>query len=177
MSLPYFASAAEHERLAWLGGGVMSVLLDRAHTDGQLSLFRSAPAAGSASPVHVHPDEDEIVVLLSGSAVFWVGERRFELDAGGVAMLPRAVPHTYRITSETADLLALSTPGGGENFFRAAGWDLSQPVPEGWTIGPAELAAAAAANGQRVLGPPLSLQDQVIPAALLEAVREGRPAG
>jgi hypothetical protein len=63
-------------------------------------------------------------------------------------------------------MLAVCTPAGTENFFRAAGWDLSRPKPDGWEITPATMAAAAAATGQTILGPPLTA-GQMIPAAYL----------
>jgi hypothetical protein len=122
--------------------------------------------AGSASPVHVHDSEDEIVVLVRGSGIFWVGDQRWELAEGGVAFMPRRVPHAYRFTSPTVDMLAVCAPAGAEAFFRAAGWDLSRPRPDGWEITPATLAAAAAATGQTILGPPLTA-DQMIPHAYL----------
>ena len=171
MSVPYLAQAAEHEQLQWLGGGIMQILLDRDKTGGQLTMVRSAAEGGSASPVHVHAGEDEIVVLLQGSGIFWAGDQRWELSEGGVAFLPRNVPHAYRLTSPTADMLAVATPAGFEDFVRAAGWDLSRPKPDGWDITPASMAAAAAATGQTILGPPLAA-DQMIPHAYLT----GQPA-
>jgi quercetin dioxygenase-like cupin family protein len=170
MSVPYLAQAAEHEQLEWLGGGVMRILLDGKKTGGQLAMVRSDAAGGSASPVHVHASEDEIVVLLRGSGIFWVGEHRYELSEGGVAFLPRNIPHAYRFISETVDMLAVCTPAGTEEFFRAAGWDLSRPKPDGWEITPASMAAAAQATGQTILGPPLAA-DQMIPRALLRTGR------
>jgi quercetin dioxygenase-like cupin family protein len=166
LTVPYLAQAAAQEQLQWLGGGVMRIMLDGAKTGGQLTMLRSAPAGGSASPVHVHASEDEIVVLLRGSGIFWVGDERFELSEGGVAFLPRSIPHAYRFTTETVDMLAVCTPAGTEDFFRAAGWDLSRPKPDGWEITPASMAAAAKATGQRILGPPLAA-DQMIPASFL----------
>jgi quercetin dioxygenase-like cupin family protein len=171
MSIPYLAEAAEHEQLEWLGGGVMRIMLDGAKTDGQLTMLRSAAQGGSASPVHVHASEDEIVVLLRGSGIFWVGDQRLELSEGGVAFLPRNVPHAYRFTSPTIDMLAVCTPAGTEDFFRAAGWDRSRPRPDGWAITPASMGAAAAATGQTILGPPLAA-DQMIP----DAYRTGQQA-
>jgi quercetin dioxygenase-like cupin family protein len=106
MSIPYLAQAADHEQLEWLGGGVMRILLDGKKTGGQLTMLRSAAAGGSASPVHVHAGEDEIVVLLQGSGIFWAGEHRSELSEGGVAFLPRNIPHAYRFTSQAVDMLA-----------------------------------------------------------------------
>lgn len=167
MSAPYLSEANDLERLEWLGGGVMSVLLDAQKTDGEVTILRSAAPGGAASPVHVHANDDEIVVLLHGSGIFWAGEHRYELTDGGVAFLPRGVPHAYRLTSDTVDMLAVCLPSGVEHFFRAAGWDLSRPKPEGWVITPASMAAAAAATGQTILGPPLAADD-MIPAAQLE---------
>jgi len=62
-------------------------------------------------------------------------------------------------------MLAIRRPAGTEEFFRVAGWDLSRPVPDGWEITPAIMAAAAAA-GETILGPPLAA-DQMIPPAYL----------
>jgi hypothetical protein len=47
MSLPYIAQAADHQRLEWIGGGVMNVLLDAEATDGQLVVLRSRLTGGS----------------------------------------------------------------------------------------------------------------------------------
>ena len=166
MSVPYLAQAADHQQLEWLGGGIMRVLLDGSKTDGELAMVRTAAAGGSASPVHVHTNEDEIFVLLRGSGIFWVGEHRHELSEGGVVYLPRHIPHAYRLTSDTMDVLAISTPAGIEDFFRAAGWDLSRAKPDGWEVTQARMAEAAAATGQTILGPPLNA-DQMIPDAYL----------
>ncbi len=160
MATPYAAAAADHQSLEWLGGGTMQVLLDGEHTDGQLAMFRSAAPAGAASPAHVHTREDEVFVLLRGSAIFWVGNQRHELGEGGVAFLPRGIPHSYRITADT-DLLALSTPSGLENFFRGAGHDVRTPRPAGWAVTPETMGKAAAANGQIILGPPLGPDDEL----------------
>lgn len=154
MSLPYLAQAGEHQRLEWLDGGVMSVLLDGKATGGQLTMVRSRLAPGAASPVHVHRNEDELFLLLDGHGIFWYGEERYELGAGGVIFLPRNVPHAYRFTSDTVDLLTICTPSGIEDFFRLAGHDLSVPKPDGWALTPPVLAAAAARTGQEILGPP-----------------------
>ena len=63
-------------------------------------------------------------------------------------------------------MLAVCTPAGTEDFFRAAGWDLSRPRPDGWETPPASMAAAAAATGQTILGPPLTA-DEMIPDTYL----------
>jgi hypothetical protein len=66
-------------------------------------------------------------------------------------------------------MLAVCSPAGTEKFFRAAGWDLSRPKPDGWQITPTAMAAAAA-TGQTVLRPPLAA-DEMIPEAFLTGHR------
>ncbi len=169
MTVGFVNRAGTGQRIAWLGGSVHRILLDGDATDGRLMAARSTMRGGSASPVHVHQVEDETVFVLSGSLVAWVGDQRFELGPGDTAFLPRLVPHTYAITSPEAELLSVCNPAGLESFFREAGWDLAQPMPDGWTVDMQALARASAATGQRVLGPPLA-PDDTMPAELL-----GRP--
>jgi quercetin dioxygenase-like cupin family protein len=149
------------QEIAWLGGSVHRVVLDGAATGGRSALFRSTMRAGTASPVHIHDHDDETVVLLSGSGVFWAGDQRWELEAGDTAFLPRGLPHTYAITSDAAELLTICNPAGMEEFFRAAGWDLARPLPDGWSVDRELLGRAGVAAGQRVLGPPLTPGDEM----------------
>lgn len=159
MTFAYIARAGEQQRLAWIGGSVHHITLDAAATDGRLSAIRSTMRNGTASPVHVHEHEDETVFLLSGTGVFWAGDKRWELRSGDTAFLPRGLPHTYLFTSETAELLTVCNPAGMEELFRAAGWDLARPQPEDWAVDLKVLAEAGAAAGQTVLGPPLRADD------------------
>lgn len=76
------------------------------------------------------------------------------------------MPHTYAFTSDTVDMLSVCDPAGMEDFFRAAGWDLTDPRPENWAVDLARLQAAAEATGQRVLGPPLA-PDEAMPVRYL----------
>jgi quercetin dioxygenase-like cupin family protein len=161
VSLPYLAAAADHQQLEWIGGAVMSVLFDGAVTDGQLTMLRTHLPGGAASPVHVHSAEDEMFVLLKGEGIFWAGQQRREVSAGGVVFLPRNLPHAYHFVSDEVDLLTLAVPSGIEDFFRMAGRDLAEPKPEGWQLTPASLAAAAAEFGQRIIGPPLGAADEM----------------
>jgi hypothetical protein len=48
-----------------------------------------------------------------------------------------------------------------EEFFRAAGWDLSNPQPEEWAVDMDTLRVAAESCGQHVLGPPLRPGDEM----------------
>ena len=88
----------------------------------------------------------------------WVGDQRAQLLPGGIGFLPREVPHAFRFDTESRALI-LSTPAGQENFFRAAGWDISQHIPEDWQIPLDVLAQEAERNGTTIIGPPHGLDD------------------
>ena len=150
----YFASSGEHQKLAWIGGSILEVLVDSAVSDGQVLIMRSDTARGNAVPVHVHQREDEIFLLLSGALTVWAGDQRRELAEGAVAVLPKGVPHTYFVTSQTAAILEVIAPGGLEQAFREAGWDLRTAPPDGWACTPDMVAAAMAKVGCTILGPP-----------------------
>ncbi|MFD8815069.1 cupin domain-containing protein [Streptomyces sp. NPDC059627] len=152
--MAYLAQPEQQQKLEWLDGGIFSVLLDGAATDGRLTVGRFSVAKGEAPPYHLHTREDEVFLLLSGTALVWSDDQEMELSEGGIVYLPRNVPHGYRITSETADLLMICTPAGIEGMFRYAGRDLSTPRPDGFEIAPGVLAEAADRYGQVVLGPP-----------------------
>ena len=104
-------------------------------------------------------------IALSGSGIYWVGEHRYELSAGGVVVVPRGVPMAHRITSD-AETLAITTPGGLETFFRLVGRDVSQPRPDGWQFSYELMGQAADATGQTVLAAPLEA-DEMIPEPVL----------
>lgn len=156
---PYVRQAGEHQRLAYTGGGELAVILDAAITGGQLTVIETHGRRGDASPIHVHGRDDEAFLLLDGEMTVWVGDQRHKLLPGGIAFLPRDIPHAVRcdIASRT---LVLSTPAGfQETVFRAAGWDLSQPLPPGWQPTPEALRRAAEEAGVTLIGPPHGLED------------------
>jgi quercetin dioxygenase-like cupin family protein len=154
MTATYLAQADDHQVLEWVGDSTLAILLDAASTAGQLTLARVISPQGAAAPYHVHANEDEMFFMISGSALLWSGEEQHELHEGGIAFLPRDIPHCYRITSDRADFLLLATPGGMEGMFRKAGRDLSQPRPDDFEMSPATMAEALAEFGQKIVGPP-----------------------
>ncbi len=154
MTMAYLAQPDQQQTLEWLDGSTFSVLLDSQATNGQLTVGRFAVSKGEAPPFHLHTREDEIFMLINGTALLWLGEEQMELSEGGIVYLPKNIPHGYRITSNTADLLMIATPAGIEEMFRHAGRDVTSPRPEGFAITPDKLAEAAERYGQVILGPP-----------------------
>jgi quercetin dioxygenase-like cupin family protein len=154
MSMAYLAQPEQQQQLEWLEGGTLAILLDGKATDGQLMIGRFDVSEGEAPPYHKHTREDEVFMLIKGTALVWVDDQEMELAEGGIMFLSKNIPHAYRITSKTADLLMINTPAGIEGMFRYSGRDRATPRPEGFEIPPSRLVEGADKFGQVILGPP-----------------------
>jgi mannose-6-phosphate isomerase-like protein (cupin superfamily) len=135
-----------------------TIIKVRAHdTAGAYGLVESWAPAGTGTPLHVHRREDEAFYILSGTLRVRCGEEEFSAGPGAYALLPRDVPHAFRVEGdEPAHLLTLISPGSGEGFFAAAGEpadgpDLPPPAPPDIQ----RLRRAAAPFGIEILGPPM----------------------
>lgn len=132
----------------------MSILLDGEATDGQLMAARFDASEGAASPYHLHTREDEVFIVISGTARLWCGDDEMEAPEGGLVFLPRHVPHAYRVASAAADLLIICTPAGGEGLYRYVSRDRATPRPDGFEITAERLADGARLIGSVIVGPP-----------------------
>lgn len=102
------------EPVVWMGGRYS----DSAGTFGS---FLSWAEAGSGPPLHVHEGEDEAIHIIEGAADFWLDGQTTRVEAGQGILLPRGVPHTFRVTADSpARMLTALVPGGFEGFFQAA---------------------------------------------------------
>ena len=154
-SLP--AVVRDHAEELWWYGGRISIKLTGAQTGGRLGMWVWDGVLGAASPLHVHHREEEYFFVAEGEARLFVGDERIDARAGDLAALPREVPHAYLITSPTARLIGMASPGGFESFFS----ELAAPVVEGEPPAAppdvADMVRAGAARGIDVLGPPPQL--------------------
>jgi quercetin dioxygenase-like cupin family protein len=66
----------------------------------------------------VHQYEDEVVHVLEGAIEIRLGDQKLRATAGGVAHLPKRIPHAlYNPLKTRSRYLAIAVPGGMENFF------------------------------------------------------------
>jgi quercetin dioxygenase-like cupin family protein len=145
----------------WFLGTLATIRVSGEVVDGRFSLIEFLFPRFASPPRHTHP-QDESYVVLDGRLTVQSGERRFTLEVGGAAVVPMGVPHTFRVDSETALVLVLSTPAGLERLVRdgsvraAAATlppaDAPRPTPD-------ELSRIFAAHGQINCGPPLGPDD------------------
>jgi quercetin dioxygenase-like cupin family protein len=155
-----WSAFGEGERL-WFIGTLATIRVPGEAVGARYALIEFLFPRHASPPLHTHP-QDESYIVLEGHLTVHAGEQRFELDAGGAATVPMGVPHTFRVDSETARVLVLSTPAGLERFVRDAGIPATAPTlppPHAPRPSPDELAEIFRAHGQVNLGPPLSPDD------------------
>jgi uncharacterized protein YjlB len=117
-------------------------------------LFEDVVEPGKSTPLHTHPAADETFYLLEGSMLLHIDGRDHEVRTGGIAMVPRGVPHAFLAQAKGARMLCLHTPGGGEDFYRTA----SEPAVPGRPAVAVDFdrirQAAASTGSMTIVGPP-----------------------
>ena len=127
-------------------------------TGGRLVAWEQLLPHRSSPPLHVHHSDDEAWFVLEGTVTFQVAGSAWTAEAGSFVWAPRGVPHTFRVDSPSARMLALAIPGEFDRFVLATGRPAEAPTLPPAPDGPPDMAAlvgAAREHGMEVLGPPL----------------------
>src|SRR5947209_3266658 len=123
-AVPIIRNEGEGERLWFFGGGVHTWKATAEETDGAFLLFEDLMSEGKTTPLHAHANEDEALYVLDGEILVHVDGKNHRVGPRGVAVAPRGVPHAFLVTSQTARVLTLQTPGSAGAFYR----DASEPA-------------------------------------------------
>jgi mannose-6-phosphate isomerase-like protein (cupin superfamily) len=152
--------AAEDGQRRWFFGGGLHIWKATAEeTDGAFLLFEDRMDHGKVTPLHIHPDSDETMIVLEGEILMHLDGAEHTVGAGGIASAPRGIPHAFMVSgADGARLLCLHTPGCCQAFY----WDASEPVAgdDGRSLdaGPVDMsrvqASATKNGGIEILGPP-----------------------
>jgi quercetin dioxygenase-like cupin family protein len=153
--VPIVRAAGQGERLWFYGGGLHVWKATAAETGGAFLLFEDVMSRGKTTPLHTHPRVDETLYVLEGEILVHIDGEEQPVGSGGVALAPRGVAHAFLVTSETARILFLETPGSSEAFYRGA----SEPATTDLEIlAPVDFArvreSAMRNGGIEILGPP-----------------------
>jgi len=98
---------------------------------------------------------DETLYVLEGEILLHIDGEEQRVGLGGVALAPRGVPHAFLVTSETARILFLETPGSSEAFYRGASEPSTRELETAAPVDFARVRASAERNGGiEILGPP-----------------------
>jgi quercetin dioxygenase-like cupin family protein len=166
MSLPgitggYGLGPGEGEAL-WFNGGLGVLKATNDLTGGRFAAMELLAPKGFASPLHIHHQEDEFFVVLSGEVRVQHGEAVMEAVAGSLVYGPRDVPHGFHVDSAEARLLLFFGPAGVEGFFREGGkpaGSLGLPPPDEQFLDKQALMEIAGRYDQEFVGPPLPPKD------------------
>lgn len=138
--------------IEWLGVQYKTILTPD-QTGGTMSIVDSWSPAGSGPPRHVHMNEDETFVILTGACKFWLEGGEFKVGAGESVFIPRGKEYTFKVVGdEPCRHLVILTPGGFEGFFAdmAAGQCC---IPEDMPA----IEESAKRNNMAFTGPPAGL--------------------
>lgn len=155
-----WSSAGVGERL-WFLGTLATIRTPGEAVGDRYALIEFLFPHGASPPLHTHP-QDESYVVLEGRLTIKAGEERFELGPGGCAAVPMGVAHTFRVDSETARVLVLSTPAGLERFVRDGSVPATAatlPPPDTPRPSPEEIERIFAEHSQVNVGPALGPED------------------
>lgn len=112
---PFVAPPGSGRELKLIG---VTHKLTSQQTGGSYYLFESVFDPQSGNRMHVHSFEDEVVYVAQGVIQIRLGAGQLEASAGGVAHLPKGIPHAlYNPGNTLLKIIALAIPGGMELFF------------------------------------------------------------
>ena len=148
----------EQGEALWFNGGLGLLKATGDLTEGRFAALELLAPKGFASPLHIHHEEDEFFVVLSGEVRVQHGEDVIEAVAGSLVYGPRNVPHAFRVDSAEARLLLFFGPAGVEGFFREGGKparSLGLPPADEQFLDKEALTVIAGRYHQEFIGPPL----------------------
>lgn len=135
----------------WFSGNLMTLL----HADGW-TMLESQMRAGHAPPLHLHRGDDEAFYVLEGSMAFRRGEETLHLVAGAAVVVPRGVPHAFRVGPRGAKALQIATGPQLAAFIREAGEPATaDTLPPDMPVDRDAIARAAERHDMVIVGRPL----------------------
>ncbi len=73
-------------------------------TNGSYSVTEILSSHSDSTPVHLHENEDEHILVVEGTARVLYGDKRFDATAGTMVSLARGIPHAWENPTDTGRL-------------------------------------------------------------------------
>ena len=134
VSEPVLNTEGAGESIEYGSGSRAEIAVGGAESGGEYAVVRNRVARGDEPPLHSHSREDEMVYVVDGEITAIVGDAKVDVGPGAFAALPRGIPHTIRVNSDSADLIITLVPAGVERFFVPASEADSDPATFGVEI-------------------------------------------
>jgi len=97
--------------LRWMGETSTYFLATGEQTGGMFALVDEVAKRGETVPLHLHQEDAESFYVLEGELTLYIGEEPgVRASAGSFAHIPGGTVHGFRVESETARYLILTTP-------------------------------------------------------------------
>ncbi|HEV3468564.1 MAG TPA: cupin domain-containing protein [Pyrinomonadaceae bacterium] len=97
-------------------GDTVRVLAAGPDTGGAYEIFELSGPRGSGPPPHAHP-WNEAYVMLEGEAEILLDGGTRKATAGCFVNIPAGALHSYRVLSEAARFIVVTSPSGAAEFF------------------------------------------------------------
>ncbi len=108
---------ADENTCEWLGVQYKTIL-SGADSGGSMSIVDSLSPVGSGPPRHIHQNEDETFIVVTGTCKIWIEGEETMAGPGTSVFIPRGKAHTFKVVGDTACRhFVILTPGGFEGFF------------------------------------------------------------
>lgn len=156
-SLHKFLLLPGQGRSLWHLGALITFKAIGSETDNQFWALEGLADKHMAVPLHVHTREDEFWFVLDGEIHFTVGSETQVGTSGSFVHIPRLVPHTFQIRSETARWFGVGTPAGLDQWFFETGEPagaLTLPPPPSAPPDVEWIVSTLKSYGTDTLGPP-----------------------
>lgn len=119
MTAEAYVSRPGDSELRWFGKTSTHFLATGGQTGGEFALVDERAHRGDRVPLHRHADDVESFYVVEGEVSFFLGDQPgVRSEAGAFVHLPAGAIHGFRVESETARYLILTTARHGE-FYRA----------------------------------------------------------
>ena len=111
-----FMESTEGARLQVVGD-TFRVLASAGDTGGAFEVFEMTAPRDSGPPSHAHPWSESYSVI-EGTVDVMMGGKTFAGVPGCFFQIPAGAFHSYRVTSDEARVIIVTSPGGAGMFFK-----------------------------------------------------------
>ena len=135
-------------------GGILTFKVLGEQSRESLTAADTAAAPGEGPPLHVHREQDELILLLDGAMRIRLGDSVVDAGPGSCVFIPRGTPHTWQNVGATPVRFFITiTPAssGFEQFFLRYA-----QLPEAERGHEAFARLGAETQALEVIGPPLA---------------------
>jgi quercetin dioxygenase-like cupin family protein len=140
----------------WFLNSLVSIVADKAATDGSFAVYRQVAPPGFATPYHTHEAYGEGFCVLDGEVTFFCDGQKTVVGEGGFLYLPGTKPHGFRVSGEGVATMMIVSPA--TSTFGAFVREMGQPatadgLPMPTQIDYERLGMLSAKYGSVTLGP------------------------